>query len=373
MRVAILAERMGTSCGGLEVFETSLLRGLYEESMRNGSDLEIVPILAYDQGRALLPETMHAHCRMLWPRGKIGTLFTVGWSLRRCQPDLFHSCFVTPLRKTRVPLIVNVYDLGFVRYPEHYPRALAWRLNKMLALTVRRADVIVALSEATRRDLLELTAVDPDKVRTVLGALDTRRFAGSPANENNSALHRHGVRKPFLLYAGRLQPRKNIATLIDAYDILRRSGRFDGQLVLLGEPRAFHWEQPQARIDESPYREDIIQTGHVPDELVQAFFAAAHAFVFISLYEGFGFPIVEAMSCGVPIVCSNATCLPEVAGDAALLVDPLDAEAVADQLERVIRDEALRADLIQKGFKRIREFSWEKTVGEMCEIYRSLV
>jgi glycosyltransferase involved in cell wall biosynthesis len=364
---------MGTSCGGLEVFETSLLRGLHDESMRNGSDLEIVPILAYDQGRVLLPESMHAQCRMLWPRGKIGTVFNLGSCLRRCRPDLLHSFFVTPLMKTRVPLIVNIYDLGFARYPEHYPRALAWRLRKMLALTVRRADVIIALSEATRRDLLELTPVNPDKVHTVLGALDMRRFCPTCATDNSAILKPHGIRQPFLLYAGRLQPRKNIDTLVEAYDILRHSGRFDGQLVLLGEQRAFLWERPQARIDESPYRRDIIQTGHVADDHVQSFYRAAHAFVFISLYEGFGFPLVEAMACGVPIVCSNTTCLPEVAGDAAMLVDPLDAEAVADQLERVISDDALRADLVQKGFRRVREFSWEKTAREMRAIYESLV
>lgn len=371
--VAVLAERIGTAAGGTEVYERCLLSALTEKHSGDSADIEIVPLLAHRTALDLLPEEARSCSRILWPEGKLGTLFSTGRHLKRVQANLLHSCFITPPFVGDIQVIATIHDLGFLRFPDHYPRTLVWKLKRALDYTVRKAAMIITVSESTRQDLLELTSACPEKVITVYNGLDDR--FGNPVEEavRRETLERFGVREPFILYAGRLQPRKNVGRLVAAYERLRSAGRFHGQLVLLGADREFFCEGPQARIDASLYRQDIVQTGHLPDSVVAHFYAGAQAFVFVSLFEGFGFPVLEAMASGIPVVCSNVTSLPEIAGNAALLVDPLDADQIADALDTVLSDDGLRQRLIRDGRERAKEFTWQRTADVMRTVYRAAI
>ncbi len=378
-KVAIFAERAGTNAGGTEVYEAELLSSLLgitsqdEKSAASYSHgIEIVPILAYGSGLNLIPEKFHHRCTILKPGGKAGTLITAGMTANRIAPSLFHALFIRPPFLSRnIPVVTTVHDLGFVEYPEHYPSSLVWKLNKNLHRTINYPGVIVTVSEFTRQTLIKKTGIDPSRVTTIHNGMDHSVFY--PREDvTDKFLSEYGIRRPYLLYAGRLQPRKNIKNLVRTYEICRSKGYFNGQLVLLGEPRAFLWENEQKYIDSSPYRKDIVQTGHVPFGLVPRFMSAAHAFIFLSLYEGFGFPVIEAMACGTPVVCSNTTSLPEVAGDAAIITDPLQPEVAAKKLAQ-LNEPDFRQKMISKGMERAAEFTWEKTAREMLDVYAKII
>lgn len=371
IRVAVLAERLGTSAGGTEVYERCLLNALHERAQEAG-DIEIVPVLAWRRALEFLSPSLLPSCQLLFPEGKIGTILTAGLRLRCVYPDVIHCCFVVPPFAGCAPLVTTIHDLGFVFHKEHYPPLLAARLVQALHYAVRRSDRLVAVSDSTRQDMLAATNAGASQIETVYNGLDDR-FTIDIGNQNSQAvLAQYGIRSPYLLYAGKLEPRKNVGTLIDAYDRLRTSGRFSGQLVLLGSPRTFMWREAQERIDRSPFRKHIQQTGFVPDAALPAIYAGAAALAFVSLYEGFGFPVVEAMASAVPVVCSNATCLPEIVGDAALLVNPEDPEDIAQSLARVLNDEALCRCLVAKGLERAKVFTWQCASTRILDIYREL-
>jgi glycosyltransferase involved in cell wall biosynthesis len=363
---------MGTSCGGTEVYEIATLTALHNLGRDHGEPLDVVPILGYARARGLLCESLQRDCLVLRPEGKLGTLFALDGALRRAKPDVLHSMFVTPLTRPPMPAATTVLDLGFIRYPEHYPPALVWRLRKMLAWTVKRADMIVCISEATKQDLLDYHPQAAGRVAVASCGVDPKPFGAGEQAGDAALLAHFGIHRPFLLFCGRLQPRKNIERLIRAYEILRETGQFDGQLVLTGEARAFHWRRPQQRIDASPFRQDIVQTGYLTYDELPVIYRASHVFVFTTLYEGFGIPVLEAMASGVPVVCSSTTSLPEVAGDAALLADPLDVDAISEQVSRAIHDTDLRSEMVRKGLRRVEHYTWRRSAQDLCGIYREM-
>ena len=368
IRIVIFAERLGTAAGGTEVYEASLIAELFRICEENRKDVEIVPLLSYKAGLKPLPEHVRHICRVTTPQGKAGTLLTSGLIANHLAPSLLHAMFIRPpLIKRNIPLITTVHDLGFQEFPAHYPRQLVRKLNWNLKRTVEYPGIIVTVSEFTRRTLIDRTGITPDRVITVLNGIDHSLFYKRDMPEPG-ILQKYGIRKPFILYAGRLQPRKNIRNLVETYNILRRRRLFNGQFVMLGSNRAFLCEAEQKYVDDSPFRKDIIQPGHIPFEEVPLFLNHAHAFLFLSLYEGFGFPVIEAMACGTPVICSNTTSLPEVAGNAALLVNPKAPEQAAEAVHSLENIET-RRNLINKGMVQAGKFIWKKSAETMLDIY----
>lgn len=285
---------------------------------------------------------------------------------------LFHATdFVLPPVRRSATTIVQVHDLSFLRVPEAAPPALRSWLERVVPASLRRADYVLADSRATREDLIELCAVEPHaKIGVLHGGVDSR-FRPRPAAEQLAVRRKYGLDNwPFVLSVGTLQPRKNHGRLVESLARLREDGH-DLHLVLAGgtgwlsEP--FH-----AQLRNSGLQDVVHLTGYVADADLPALYSAATVFAFPSLYEGFGLPVLEAMACGVPVVTSNVSSLPEVAGDAALLIDPLDSEALSDALRRVLLDSALRQQLVQAGRARARRFGWQRAARELLAVYRSL-
>lgn len=370
LRVAVLAERLGTAAGGTETYERCLIEALFEEAA--GSGEEIVPILAWPAAVAALSPSIRPACRLLRPHGKAGTILSTSRAVQQVGADVVHCCFVIPPLPRHVPVVATIHDLGFVRHSEHYPPLLAWRLKVALRRSTRRADLLVADSETTRKDLVDLMDVSRVRTTTIYPGIHDRFLRSHATAESALLVASFGVREPYILYCGRTEPRKNVPTLIEAYDCLRSSGRFCGQLVMLGANRTFLNDVAQSRIDLSPYRSDIIQTGHVPDAVVPAFYFQAGALAFVSLFEGFGFPILEAMAAEIPVVCSTATCLPEIAGGAGLLVAPDDPDGIAAALDRALHDAQLRRVLIEKGRARVKAFTWRGAARSFLQVYREV-
>ncbi len=304
--------------------------------------------------------------------------------------DLLHSPDHVPSGVGRARSVVTVHDLSFLLYPDTHSAA-SRRYYAQVAWTVERADRIIAVSEATKRDLVREVGADPARIRVVYEAATfaTVPHTDSPSLEGRgrgigtppipcSAVERGPegevpepapFAQPYVLSVqAAIEPRKNIPRLIEAFAQARRA-RPALRLVVAGGPGA---DEPVVRA--AVARHDLTAAvdfpGVLPERLLQASYRGALALAYPSLYEGFGLPLLEAMTVGTPVIASRVSSLPEVAGDAALLVDPFDVDALAGALEQVAGDEALRADLAARGARRVRRFSWERAAQETLAVYR---
>lgn len=265
-----------------------------------------------------------------------------------------------------VPAVATVHDLSQLHVPQKYDAARMFYATRVLPALIGRQDRIITVSGSTRDDVLCRTRVTPDRVSVVPNGVDLSRYAEREPDAAQDVARRLGLDQPYLLYVARLEhPGKNHVTLLEAYARLRAAGARH-KLVLAG-PRWSGAEAIDAAIARLGLAEHVVFTGFVAGEDLPALYAGATAFVFPSLYEGFGIPLLEAMACGVPSCAANVSSLPEVAGDAALLFDPRDPSDIAHALDRLISDDLLRARLRARGLKRCAEFTWERSAQGVVE------
>jgi glycosyltransferase involved in cell wall biosynthesis len=291
--------------------------------------------------------------------------------LRRLGADLFHSPhYVLPLLG-RTPSVVTIHDCIHLLFPEYLPNRLAPRYARyMMRKAVQKSALVFTVSEASRRDILHFfPEADPERVRVVPNAIDPSLEEVPSHEEMDRVRERYQIRGRFVLYAGNIKPHKNLERLIEAFGQLRhRPGFEDMKLLIIGDEVSRYGSLRRA-VEAAGVRQDVRFFGFVPDRTLACLYRLASVFAFPSLYEGFGLPPLEAMACGTPVVTSNVSSLPEVVGDAALLVDPRDADALADALGRVLSDDALRADLVARGHLRVQRFSWERSVAAIHDGY----
>ncbi|MBI5303371.1 MAG: glycosyltransferase family 4 protein [Chloroflexi bacterium] len=284
--------------------------------------------------------------------------------------DVLHSPDFIPPSRTRFPGVITVHDLAFLLYPRFLTRESA-RYYGQVDIAARQADHIIAVSQSTKRDLIRLLGVPENKVSVIHEAAHPL-FA--PVT-NTEALERTRARyyltAPFFLFVSTLEPRKNLPTLLRAFRQLRDKYKITATLALVGN-RGWLADEVDRVIAELNLGDTVRFLGGIPnDELVYLYNAAA-AFVFPSFYEGFGLPPLEAMACGTPVITSNVSSLPEVVGDAALLINPEDVDALAVAMSRVLSDEKLRREMRDKGLKRAQGFSWERAARETLDVYRQV-
>ncbi len=294
-----------------------------------------------------------------------------GMGFDRFFPDarLFHATEHLLLPFRRLPTVLTVHDLIFRHLPQHHKRLNRWYLNLAMPLYVRRATHLIAVSEATRRDLMAAYGVPAGKITVIYEAADPR-FGPRDALEQQTVRANYGLPAAYFLYLGTIEPRKNLLRLLRAWEPLYLAGEAP-PLVIVGK-RGWLSAPFFEAVERSAAREGIILTGYVLDDDLPALIAAATAFVFPSLYEGFGLPPLEAMACGTPVLCSNRSSLPEVVGEAALLFDPADEEAIRAAMRRILTDGALRESLRRRGLEQARRFSWRRTAEATLRLYRQL-
>jgi glycosyltransferase involved in cell wall biosynthesis len=282
---------------------------------------------------------------------------------------LFAPNFVPPPTRAR-RLVLTVHDLAFRLSPRTAPMATRRWLSH-LDHALHRASRIIVVSENTRRDLLELYPVQPDRVSVVPLGVDGEVYTPAPEGSVDAVRRRYGIQGPYVVCLAGIEPRKNLPALIRAYASL--PGDVRPGLVLAGPIAPWNpegWDLLRPVLDEQPpaIRERIVLTGYVHDEQKVPLLTGAEALVFPSLYEGFGLPVIEAMACGAPVLTSNVSALPETAGGAALLVDPHDVDSIAQGIERLLTDQALREKLRAAGRARASTFSWTETARRTAEI-----
>jgi glycosyltransferase involved in cell wall biosynthesis len=288
--------------------------------------------------------------------------------------DLYHcpDFVLPPLRHARG--ILTVHDLAFLMRPDCADQRLRAYLEEVVPRSVQRADFIIADSENTRNDLVVLLGVKPTRVSVVPGGVEERFMRVGDPEQLKTARQRLGVGDaPFILSIGVIEPRKNLNRLMDAFQVLKQRGNVpkDLKLVLVGG-KGWLYDDIFEHHADSPVHDDILLPGFASDDLLPAIYSAAQALAFPSLYEGFGLPILEAMACGTPVVASRASCLPEVAEGAALLVDPNNVDGLASALELVLLDEALRTRLIEQGRQRANAYTWRRAAEQLLGVYRKV-
>ncbi|MBI3401923.1 MAG: glycosyltransferase family 4 protein [Acidobacteria bacterium] len=290
-------------------------------------------------------------------------------ALKREGVTLFHAphYVLPPLVGCRS--VVTIHDCIHLMFPQYLPSRLALGYARTsIALAARRATRIITVSESSKRDILRFVDAPPGKIDVIHNAYD-ERFGVEPHDEDVLRVReRYQLQDPFILYAGNVKPHKNLERLIEAFHLVRKRGLDHVKLVLIGDDISKYAALRRA-VHQHQLHKYVRFLGYLPEDTLAALYRLAGVFVFPSLYEGFGLPPLEAMASGTPVVTSNVSSLPEVAGDAALLVDPYDPAAIADGIQRVLTDDALRDELRSKGLARAKQFSWNQSVRRIREIY----
>lgn len=293
-------------------------------------------------------------------------------ALHADRADLVHGgAHALPLAWSG-PSVVTIHDLAFLLLPHTSPRFRRIYLRWMVALAARKADRIIAVSESTRRDTIRLLGVPPDHVTCIYEGVAEHFRPDADGKAIAELRLRRGLPERFILCVATIEPRKNLIRLIDAYGALRARGCTGWHLVIAGGAGPGY--QTILRHRASAALEDSVHfPGYVPESELPLWYNAASLFVFPSLYEGFGLPVLEALACGTPVVASNSSALPEVAGAAGILVDPADVATIADGMQRVLEDGGLREQLSSAGPVQAAKFTWRSAAEATLSLYRSIL
>ena len=296
----------------------------------------------------------------------------IPWVLRRERPDVFHAPHYVLPTAVRSRSVVTIHDCIHLMFPQYLPNRAAYAYARATMWSAaHRSDCILTVSEASKRDILHFFRIPAGKIVVAYNAIE-ERFWREPADEDIARVReRYQLDHPFVLYVGNIKPHKNLVRLIEAFDGLRRLGFEELKLLIIGDEIS---RLPALRraVHSHKLHKHVRFLGYQPDDTLAVLYRLAALFVFPSLYEGFGLPPVEAMASGTPVVTSNVSSLPEVTGDAAVLVDPYDVESIVDGMRRVLTDPELAAEMRRRGIVRAREFSWERSVARTHEVYQQV-
>ncbi|HIQ00922.1 MAG TPA: glycosyltransferase family 1 protein [Anaerolineales bacterium] len=367
MRIGIDARILAYRRGGIAGYVSRLLPALAS------LDLETdYRVLRSWRDRARGEAGANFHRGTLWtPCHHRLERWTLGVEVTRFRLDLLHSPDFIPPAFGACRFVITVHDLNFLYYPQFLTADSRRYYNRQIRWAVRRANHILADSEATRADLIRLLEVPPEKVTTVHLAADPA-FRPLPASRVETALARYGLRRGYLLFVGTLEPRKNLPGLLTAYRILLDRGETDAPLVIVGG-RGWLYDEVFARVEELGLTGRVRFLPNIPDTDLPALYNGAVLLTTPSFYEGFGLPALEAMACGTPVVVSNQGSLPEVVGEAGVQVDPEEPEAIAEGLAAVLGQPDLQARLREAGPARAGRFTWEETARRTLAVYHRVL
>jgi glycosyltransferase involved in cell wall biosynthesis len=366
-RIGIDIHSIGSQSGGNETYYRELLR----ELLKSRSNYQFYLYYTHAAAARAIQTTEGVCLKRLIPSKRwLRMPFTVPWRARVDDLDLFHAQFIVP-PFLKCKAVTTIPDIAYEHFPELFPRHQVALLKMLVRESARKADHIITVSEHSKRDIVETYGVDPDKITVTYEGAGSEFVPLERGKARQEVAQKYGIRKPFILYVGRLQARKNLARLVESYARVRKAG-FDHQLVFVGKQDSL-FQQVTARIRELEMQEDVVQLGYVQGEDLPRLYNAAEVFIYPSLYEGFGLPVLEAMACGTPVITTQGSSLAEVARDACLLVDPLDEASIASQLQSILADPRLRERLSQAGLKRSRQFSFVNTARQTLGVYERVL
>jgi glycosyltransferase involved in cell wall biosynthesis len=365
----LLARRAGYRSAGIHNYIQQLIRHLPTADGRlqitvftgQGRELERAGSNAFDWRISPWP-TQRPWVRIAWEQ------LAQPWAIHRTGINLLHAlAFVSPVA-TFIPTVVTVHDLSFLRFPERFRPANRLYLSTMTRLSCRRARRIIAVSQATADEIVRLLGITPARIDVVAHGVHHAHFRPMPPDQVEAFRQQQGLPERFVLFVGTLEPRKNLTTLIEAFartEIVRQ-----GVKLVIAGGKGWYYQEIFKRAEELGLADVVRWAGFIPGDELPLWYNTATIFVYPSLYEGFGMPLLEAMACGTPVIGSDTSCLPEVVGDAGLLVPPHDALELAQRLDQLLADADLRDDLSRRGRERASAYTWEATAAATVASYR---
>lgn len=311
------------------------------------------------------PQARHPYLWYIWYE------WTSKRALRKIKPDVYLSPDGLNSTSLPFPSVTVIHDIGFEKLDDQLPATVEKYYRKMTPKIISGSDQIVTVSEFSKKEICSTYDVNPEKVKVVYNGF-TSNFKPLTQEEKEKIISEYSDGKPYFLFVGSIHPRKNIERLIGAFELFKERTGSPMKLFLAGR-WAWKSEDIKHKYEQSAYKEDIVATGYISEKTLGTLMSGARAFCYLSLYEGFGIPILEAMAAGIPVVTSSISSMPEVAGDAALYADPKDEKDMSKQMQRLATDEKLRDQLIDKGFQRIHHFDWDRSADRLYHILKELV
>jgi glycosyltransferase involved in cell wall biosynthesis len=370
MRIGILILATGRNAGGPETYEVELIRALARIDRKN----EYVVYCTNQEGIDGIGVTAeNIACRVLKPASRwVSLTVTLPALLKKDGIEFLHCTYAPPPWPTR-PIVFTMHCVSNFQHPEFYPSTIRWRLNALQHIGLKRAKSILCVSDFVQAYLHEELKVENHRMIRIYNGVGSEFRAIPPRDARDYLAHHLGMDYPYLLYVGKLQARKNLIRVIRAFAEFRNATRSIAKLVLAGK-RVQTSEGIDETIQELGLQSKVVFLGYVPQPSVVPhsplpyLYSGAEMFVFPSLYEGFGIPVIEAMKCGTPVITSSVTSLPEVAGDAAEIVHPESVEEIAAAMARV-QHPSVRETLVRRGLDRARQFTWERCAHDTLAAY----
>ncbi|GAK56335.1 mannosyltransferase B [Candidatus Vecturithrix granuli] len=306
--------------------------------------------------------------RILWTNWYLPPL------LQRHKIDVYHGVcnFELPIRKV-CRYVVTIHDLVPLFFPELVPQKHLLFFRLFMKRVAHTADLIITDSEHSKKDIIQFLKVPEKKIRVIYLGYQQQYHRIQEQQRISEVLARYRIRQPYLLFVGVIEPKKNLERLVEAYSLLQKNAAIskEMQLVIAGGEGWFS-ERLYRKVKDCKLEQQIVFPGYIPDECLPTLYSGAELFVFPSIYEGFGLPVLEAMSYRVPVVTSNVSSLPEIAGEAGVLIDPHQPDAIARGILKVLSDRQLQEQMREKGYRQAQRFSWERTAQETYQVYREI-
>jgi glycosyltransferase involved in cell wall biosynthesis len=284
-------------------------------------------------------------------------------TLKKIKADVFVSADSFCSLHTKVPQLLVIHDLAFLHHPSFIKKSHLGYYKRNTPKFLQKAERIVTVSAFSKKDILDHYPVDAGKVTVIHNGVK-EIFKPVGYDQRNLLKHEYAGGREYFIYAGSIHPRKNLFQLLKAFSVFKKRLQSNMKLLIAGR-LAWEYDSFVASLDSYKYKEDVKLLNYLPDEELSQVMAAAYALVYPSYFEGFGLPVVEAMRCHVPVICSRTSALPEVAGEAALFFNPGNFEELADRMMLMYKDENLRAALIQRGIEQAEQFNWDRTAQQL--------
>ena len=304
--------------------------------------------------------------KKLWTQFALPVRLTFG-----DKPDVFFSMGHYGPRFSKVPYVITIHDLSYLHYPHLFIKNDLYQLKNWTKYSVKNSAHIIAVSQTTKDDIVKSYGVSPSKITVTYEGYDHKRFNPRAKTRSDLVLEKYSIKGDYIIFVGTLQPRKNVAALIEAFQkLIEDTHYFDLKLVIAGK-KGWLFQPIFEKAKFLNIGKAVIFTDFVPDDDLSGLIAGAKVYVLPSLWEGFGIPVIEAQACGVPVVVSNTSSLPEIVGESAVLVDPENIDLITKGIQKAL-DPKTRSDLVKKGFENIKRFSWEKCAKESLIVLQKI-
>lgn len=311
------------------------------------------------------PQARHPILWYIW------FMFSIPRFLKKYKPDLFLSPDGFIPLKTSIPSLAVIHDINFYHLPQNLPFFIRNFYLKYFPIYAARSKRIATVSEYSKSDIVKSYNINPDKIDVVYNGSD-RVFVPLSADKQKQVKKEYSDEKEFFVFIGSLVPRKNLYRMLEAFEIFKEKTGLSHKLIIIGD-KMFRYSRTMGMHSQMNFKDDVIFTGRIPREEIRKVLASSRALVFVSYFEGFGIPILEAFRCEVPVITGNRTSLPEIGGDAALYADPFSVEDIAKAMIEIERNKLLRKELINKGQLRKEHFTWEKTAEKLWDCIEKAV